>query len=231
MSMEREQILDYIEKFAKNNHSAGEYGIPRRHLVAMRQIRTIKPGIDSEILKACIGGLDHLVEGNIIMLAGKYGCGKTFAACCLVPLYLTAKRIIRMAIEDKYEVEHGYEDEGYTRITTGVSRSSDWAFTTSHHILKVAFDDSNDLFTTSDLVIVDDIGWEHFTDKGFGISEWDRFFDSRYRGMRPTILTTNLTAVEFQNRYTKRIYDRLRESAIWFESAGESLRRKPEGLI
>ena len=24
--------------------------------------------------------------------------------------------------------------------------------------------------------------------------------------------------------------DRLRESAIWFESAGESLRRKPEGV-
>ena len=212
--MEREQILELIEGFAKNEYT-GWTGIPRRHNETMRQIRTITPGIDSEILKACIGGLDHLDEGNIIMLAGKYGCGKTLAACCMIPLFLAVKGKCRPVASEN----------------TGKLRFDEcWRFTTSHHVLKVAFDDGNDLFTTSDLVVVDDIGWEHFTDKGFGISEWDRFFDSRYRGMRPTILTTNLTAVEFQNRYTKRIYDRLRESAIWFESAGESLRRKPEGV-
>ena len=216
MTIEREHMYIFIEAFAKGK----TYALPKRHVQTMQNIRTVKPGIDSPIFLKCIENIQHLADGGILMLSGKYGCGKTFAACCMVPIYLVATGKCR---EDHNEIQD--EDGNWITKQDGYRFYNDWQFVTSHSILKAAFNES-DLFGTSDLLIVDDIGWEHFTDKGFGISEWDRFFDIRYRNMLPTILTTNLTVTEFQEKYTKRIYDRLRECAVWYESAGKSLRVK-----
>ena len=74
-------------------------------------------------------------------------------------------------------------------------------------------------------LVIDDLGVEFNDAKGAFQSKLDRLLDSRYREFRRTIITTNLTAKGFSERYDGRIFDRLREGAQWQSVAGASLRR------
>lgn len=206
MKLTDDEIIAHIQQWSAMENP----GIPNRHLKVARHIGTVEPGINSAIMRKCIESLDHLTKGGLLILSGKYGCGKTLAAICTIPLYKVAKGIYR-----KLNIEENPHYYGGRH-----------KFITSHDVLKSAFkDDPDEYFKTPNLLIVDDLGWEHFTDKGFGISEWDRFFDCRYRDLLPTIITTNLSPEEFKEKYTLRIYDRLKESAIWFQGSDDSLRK------
>ena len=106
----------------------------------------------------------------------------------------------------------------------------DCKFVQARAVLKASFE-NQDYAKHRGLLIVDDLGREHFTDKGFGIAEWDYFFDSRYSAMQPTIVTTNLTEEEFVEKYNRRIFDRLKECAKWLVFSGSSLRKREEERI
>jgi DNA replication protein DnaC len=76
-------------------------------------------------------------------------------------------------------------------------------------------------------LVVDDLGVEYNDVRGAFVSKFDRLLDARYRELRRTIVTTNLTAAAFAERYEERIRDRLREGAIWASISGQSLRGNP----
>jgi DNA replication protein DnaC len=148
-------------------------------------------------MQSALALLPGLFNGGMVILAGPIGSGKTFAACVLGVI-----------------VCNFCEGDDWIRL--------EGKFVQSHAILKAAFDNVD--YATDPFLIVDDMGREHFTDKGFGISEWDRFFDARYADMMPTIVTTNLTETEFEEKYNRRILDRLKECAEWIVFSGQSLR-------
>lgn len=76
------------------------------------------------------------------------------------------------------------------------------------------------------LVVVDDLGTEFLDSKGWFLQAVDALVDARYAGYLPTIITTNLTALAFKERYSERVVDRLRDGGSFFEFAGRSLRCK-----
>ena len=74
-------------------------------------------------------------------------------------------------------------------------------------------------------LVIDDLGVEYADSKGAFASKLDRLLDARYREYRTTVITTNLAAKAFADRYGERVYDRLCEGGTWVGIAGASMRR------
>lgn len=94
-------------------------------------------------------------------------------------------------------------------------------------ILKTAFGDNEafeEICIDERCLIIDDFGTEHFSDKGWGIGEWDYFLNLRYKNKLRTIFTTNLTPEEFTEKYNDRMFSRLSKVAKWINLTGKSLR-------
>ncbi len=167
-------------------------------------------GLNSEPCKKVLANIPELLDGNMIVLSGGIGCGKTFAAqvgaffCSWCERFRTAWR---------KDTELDVLKPFYTLVT-----APDYLRT---RFDKDAYDVADDHF-----LIIDDLGREHFTDSGFGIAEWDRLFDNRYSKKLPTVITTNLTPDELKEIYGERIYDRLKQCATWCQFGNASLRTK-----
>ncbi len=89
---------------------------------------------------------------------------------------------------------------------------------------------SGDFFRicTCDILILDDLGVEPVAIKHFG-TEWrlaERIISMRYDRMRPTIITTNLTPMEIEERYGSRMFDRMMELYNFFPLGQGSFRSK-----
>lgn len=215
MKLEHESILEHIERYGGSSPRE----VPIRYRENMVRVRDLQPGIDSQLFTELLKNIDRIVKGEMVILAGTYGCGKTFAALCMIPLYCALKGKISETVETIPNGSGGFVQK------PRISYKNAALFRTSHEIIKATFsEDDDEIFKTDKLLIVDDLGWEHFTDRGFGISEWDRFFDIRYRDLLPTIITTNLTRDEISRKYSLRIRDRLRECATWIQTPEESFR-------
>jgi len=76
-------------------------------------------------------------------------------------------------------------------------------------------------------LVIDDLGIEYDDKHGAFRSFLDGLVNARYAAVLPTLITTNLRATEFKERYGERIADRIREAGRYVELAGESLRRRP----
>lgn len=116
-----------------------------------------------------------------------------------------------------------------SQVAKGVSHSPNasrrWWPATEVAALDFYGDDYKRLCECASLVL-DDLGTEYSDQKGALQSKLDRLFDSRYREYRKTIVTANVDAAVFRERYGSRIYDRLCDSgARWVSYEGESLRR------
>ena len=84
-------------------------------------------------------------------------------------------------------------------------------------------DEMKQLLDASALVI-DDLGVEYSDQKGAFASLLDEVIDHRYGNQAPTLITTNLTAKEFKERYGERIADRLREAGGFVAVSRDSFR-------
>ena len=73
-------------------------------------------------------------------------------------------------------------------------------------------------------LVIDDLGAEFTDAKGFFQQRLDALIDARYREYRPTLITTNLSARDFQQRYGQRVADRIREGGVFFEFNAKSMR-------
>jgi DNA replication protein DnaC len=72
-------------------------------------------------------------------------------------------------------------------------------------------------------LVVDDAG----TEKDFLVNDLAALFVARYKNALPTVITTNLSTVEFGERYGMRFVDRMREVGKFLvvsNDASDSLR-------
>lgn len=73
------------------------------------------------------------------------------------------------------------------------------------------------------VLVLDDVGTE--TLAGVAAAHFDELIDTRINFERRTIITSNLSAGAFKERYGERIADRLRQSAVISIGSGGSMRR------
>lgn len=73
-------------------------------------------------------------------------------------------------------------------------------------------------------IVLDDLGSEYSDKAGFMQVMIDSLVDARYSEYRPLLITTNLTAKSFRERYGERVTDRLREGGAFFEFREKSMR-------
>ena len=71
---------------------------------------------------------------------------------------------------------------------------------------------------------LDDLGAEYSDAKGSFRVDLDELVDVFYAAVRPFVITTNLTRVDFRARYGERVVDRLREVGTWSTGVGPSMR-------
>jgi DNA replication protein DnaC len=81
----------------------------------------------------------------------------------------------------------------------------------------------------SKLMVIDDLGVEYQDKNGNFQQRLDELMDERYSNFRKTIITTNLNAEAFKDRYGERVADRMREGFAWgggfMELADDSMRK------
>lgn len=175
--------------------------IPKR-IIGLIQEKLIH---HTEGLSQANDSLEYLISGEILILSGDPGCGKTVASI-------------------------------YAGLNFSARTQTMFYFMTSREYLKCQFNGGTVIINGIELqpegiealLIVDDLGREYFKDTGWGIDQWDSFFDKRYRDKLPTIITTNMTPEELVDKYNERILDRLRECGIWIGLSGKSQRKKKE---
>lgn len=80
--------------------------------------------------------------------------------------------------------------------------------------------------TRARALVIDDLGTEYLDGKGAFVSLFGEVMNARYAAELPTLITTNMLAAEFKERYKERIADRIREVGRYIELEGESLRGK-----
>lgn len=149
--------------------------------------------------------VDHfpelLSQGRGMILYGRCGSGKTFAAACVVNALI---------------------DRGYKCLMTNFSRIADTAAATREG--KQTYLDSLNQYS---LLVIDDLGAERDTsymgEIVYGI------IDSRYRAGLPMIITSNLSTEELKNPRDiseQRIFNRILEKCVPVEVSKIDRRRK-----
>jgi DNA replication protein DnaC len=134
--------------------------------------------------------------GDIIVLSGHAGCGKTAAACWWLlqtpprsrePMFVTAARLSRMSRFDE---------------------------------------EAMDEIIRAGRLVIDDLAVEYADEKGFFKSLLDEVINARYSDALPTLITTNIDVKAFKLRYEERIVDRIRETGRFESLDNPSLRKR-----
>ena len=153
---------------------------------------------------------DAMYRENMgLLLWGKPGSGKTFAAGCIA----------------NHLIEREGRRSAAVRMTTFgtiLNRLPGMPLADKEHYLRG--------FQTCDLLILDDFGMERRTD--YAREQVFHIIDSRYLARRPLIITTNLSLRELKNpvdMMDQRLYDRVLEMCVPVCFDGESQRRSRAG--
>lgn len=172
-----------------------------------RDIEIIRSGAicESQAIDALRG------EATILVLSGAPGCGKTLAASVW----------IHGLIADDANWDIGSTPPKLMRKAAFVSapKLSRW---------KKYDDEAMERILRAHRVAIDDLGLEYLDAKGSYQSLLDELINERYAHKRPTLLTTNLPASEFKERYGERIADRIREAGRFVELDNQSFRTSPK---
>jgi len=147
--------------------------------------------------------------GNLVVLSGSPGCGKTTAAAVWIHAYIADKA--------NWDLSWTPTLVGPKPMWMSAARLSRFP--------KYDEEAMRRLLRTPRLVL-DDLGVEYMDDKGAYMSLLDEVLNERYAGRRPTVLTTNLTAEDFKARYGARIADRIREVGRFVSLGTKSYRKE-----
>lgn len=137
-----------------------------------------------------------------ILMTGKTGLGKTH---------------LSLAIADKV-ISTGYSVI-YLTVSDFVRKASAQYFNKEKYQSQ---DDIMDIVSQIDLLLMDDLGAEF--ESSFSKSAIYDMLNSRLNAGRPTIISTNLTAPELQNRYSERIVSRLFTQLTPLHFIGQDIR-------
>ena len=129
-----------------------------------------------------------------LVLSGDKGCGKSTAAAYWLYSILTYPRT-------EYDKRRVTTKTRRWYSSSRIQRISDY---------KENGSELEKLFVVPHLVI-DDLGVEYLDAKGYTQKRFDEILDERYSNFRKTLITTNLNARDFRDRYGTRIFDRIRE--------------------
>lgn len=136
-------------------------------------------------------------EGVLLVLSSQAGCGKS-TACAHA---LTKQSGLWVHAPDLAKPDFSEPDE------YGVRRES-----------------LDDRMRNAGLLVLDDVGIEH-SPGGYAAARITDVLEIREASRRPSIVTTNLTAEEFREKYGQRLASRLNGDALgWQHIAGPDLR-------
>lgn len=171
----------------------GNAGIPERFRGRTLETYCADSEKQARILAFCRSYADEFVEvaktGRNILMLGLPGTGKTHLSIGI------ALEIMR---------------DGRTSVFTTASRLLRSIKDTYSKRSEVTESQAIAVFTTCDLLIVDEVGVQRGSEY-----EKDMLFDvinERYENLRPTIILSNLTTEEIRAYLGDRVYDRLREN-------------------
>jgi DNA replication protein DnaC len=133
-------------------------------------------------------GNDHC--GRSLILLGRVGNGKTHLACAVL-----AETIRRTGCKSHYWTFA----ELVRKVKGSFSKGATYSESDVYHSFKV-----------SHLVVLDEVGMQNFTDFEQAVAY--EAINARYLAEKPTILITNLQAVDLPACVGERAVDRLRES-------------------
>lgn len=160
-----------------------------------------------------IFGLEELRE-PILLVSGKVGCGKTFAAKMLLDLLCTPT----------------YLDDGSVGIIGQFLRASD--LSRICYPWKGEVDDDfrpPDPKYENSVWLIDDLGSENLTKRW--MTDFEKFIDERISGSNQlTIITTNLPPEELKSVYSLRAVDRINGSCQVVKMKGGTRRPNKGGL-
>ena len=136
-------------------------------------------------MKAASDFLKAPKDGWCLVLAGPKGCGKSTAA----GWYLAQKTKSQVSCPPK--TRRWWTAARLVRVS-GVNNEFE-------PLIQVP------------TMVIDDLGLEYMDKNGHFNSRLDEIIDERYSNYRPTVITTNLNAQAFKERYGARVIDRIRE--------------------
>ena len=142
-------------------------------------------------------------EAWCIVLAGPKGCGKSTAA----GFYLWGKTM--------------------TSLNSPPKTRRWW---TASRLARVSgFNNEFEPLIHVPSMVIDDLGVEYLDKNGNFLQRLDELIDERYSNFKRTIITTNLNAEAFKERYGERVADRMREGFAWgggfMELSDDSMRK------
>ncbi len=76
----------------------------------------------------------------------------------------------------------------------------------------------------ADALVLDDLGMEYMDGKGNFLANLDELIAHYHANLRGLVITTNLTAAAFKDRYSERIVSRIREAGRFVNIAGSDRR-------
>lgn len=143
----------------------------------------------------------HEKEQRIVVISGPVGCGKTTAAAWWLSQEGPRSPYLKVhspLFIPVYKLERvsRYDEKAMARIERARR------------------------------LVIDDLGAEYLDQKNAFVTFLRGLIDARYNNCLPLLVSTNLTADEFKERYGERVVDRLREVGRFAGIKGESLRRK-----
>jgi DNA replication protein DnaC len=160
--------------------------------------------IDTDATRALADGPDGLV-----VVSGPPGCGKTVSACAWI-----AAGIVGTSFS--YSPSGREIRQPYFVTAARLSRWDRYD------------NDAINVLLRAPRLALDDIGSEYADAKGNFLAVFDEVIADRASNARPTVVTTNLSAAAFKDRYGERIADRIRESGRFVSLTGASLRTPPK---
>jgi hypothetical protein len=194
---------------------ANEYGVPEKELG--RLVGTA-PIADTESMKFARDFWHRHAtgdpDGRILVLAGPYGVGKTTAAAWLVAK--GPPRPYTLGHVDRVKDPRVGGDWPVARHPRFVCAGDLATMSPIDDLFKALLECS--------VLAIDDLGMEIPDADGRLMARLDRVIDARYRRGVWTVITTNLTAEEFRNRYTPRIVSRLIEAGEFCVVPGKNMR-------
>jgi len=149
-------------------------------------------------------------DNRLLVLAGRPGCGKTFAAAWLLAQDFGDAFMGVLGSSWPGELHARFVDVGEV---SGLPLYGPGA-------------EVFDRLRRCQVLAIDDVGMEYVDSKGAWLSRFDQLLNARYAANLRTILTTNMPAGDFKAQYGERIADRIRDAGTYANVDGESLRGK-----